>query len=124
MKPKRWQDWCNVVIGVWLVMSPWLLGFDDQRNAALAAWILGAAVVAFAAIGAYIQKTWEEAINVVLGLVLIGAPWMFGFSDQQTPTANAAFSGVLVFVFAILAMLRNVDLEKLRDQHHPSSGHR
>jgi hypothetical protein len=73
MKPKRWQDWVNVILGVWLVVSPWVLGFSNHRTASLVAWLAGAAVVLFAAIGAYMREAWEDAITVVLGLVLMGS---------------------------------------------------
>lgn len=124
MKPKRWQDWVNVVIGLWLVASPWALGFADERAPALTAWALGAAVVAFSALGAYIENAWEETINVLLGLLLMGAPWLLEFADRNTPTSNIALSGLLVTVFAVLAMLRNLDLRKLREMRQPPAGSR
>ena len=122
MKPKRWQDWVNVVLGVWLVASPWVLGFADQLAAARAAWVLGGAVVLFAGIGAYMHEAWEEGINVLIGVALMGAPWVLEFANQQTATMNMALSGVLVIVFAISAMVRKLDLKKLKDAQRPSPG--
>jgi hypothetical protein len=124
MKPTRWQDWVNVVLGVWLVASPWMLGFSDHETAALVAWLGGAAVVVFAGVGAYMQEAWEEAITVVLGLLLMGAPWAFGFTDERTATTNVAASGVLVVVFAILAMLRDMDIRKLKEEGRQAPGTR
>jgi hypothetical protein len=124
MKPKRWQDWVNVVLGVWLVVSPWALGFANHEKAARVAWLAGAAVVVFAAIGAYMQEAWEEAITVVLGLVLMGAPWAFGFDDQRTATANIAASGVLVMVFAVWAMLRDMRVVNVNEEHRHATGTR
>jgi hypothetical protein len=122
MKPKRWQDWGNVVLGVWLVVSPWALGFSDRETASLSAWFAGAAVVVFATIGAYMREAWEEAITVIVGLVLMGAPWAFGFSDQLTATANISTSGLLVIIFAVWAMLRHMDIGELTDEHRQAPG--
>ena len=44
MKEKRWQDWLNLLIGIWLFISPWVIGFAGTRHAASwNAWILGVA---------------------------------------------------------------------------------
>lgn len=84
--------------------------------AARAAWILGAAVVLFAGVGAYLQKAWEEAITVIVGLVIAIAPWMLDFADQDTAAANFAVSGALVIIFGIWGML--MDMKKLKERQH------
>lgn len=28
---KNWQEWANVLLGLWLIVSPWLLGFAHTR---------------------------------------------------------------------------------------------
>jgi hypothetical protein len=124
MKPKRWQDWVNVVLGVWLVVSPWALGFSNHETASLVAWLAGAAVVVFAAIGAYMRETWEEAITLIVGLVLMGAPWAFGFADQLTATANISTTGLLVTIFAVWAMLRDMSVGKVKEEHRHATGTR
>jgi hypothetical protein len=124
MKRNEWQDWVNVVLGVWLVASPWVLGFADQRTAAVAAWAIGAAVVVFAVIGAYMREAWEKAITLILGVVLMGAPWILGFEDERTAMTNAVASAALVVIFAIWAMLRDMDIRKLKDEHRQAPGTR
>lgn len=29
-----WQEWVNVIMGVWLLVSPWVMGFASMDNAA------------------------------------------------------------------------------------------
>jgi hypothetical protein len=127
MKPKRWQDWVNVVLGVWLVTSPWVLGFSEHDAAAVVAWVAGGAVVLFASVGAYMQEAWEEAITVILGVILMGAPWALDFADQLSATATLAVTGLLITVFAVWAMLRDIlrdDLGKLKEEHRQAPGTR
>jgi hypothetical protein len=103
---KRWQDWANLVLGAWMVVSPWALGFADGNSpAALSAWIVGAAIVVFAVLAVSMPKAWEEAINVLLGVALLASPWALSFAAQETPTTNAAIVGVLVGALALWAML-------------------
>jgi hypothetical protein len=124
MKPRRWQDWVNVVIGAWVVVSPWALDFATNQTPARAAWALGAAVVIFAGIAIYMHEAWEEAINIILGLCLVGAPWALNFADQSNATLNFAASGLLVMAFGLWAMLRDLDLKKWRDEHRQAPGAR
>ena len=103
---KRWQDWANLALGVWMIISPWVLGFANVYNvAALSAWAFGAGIVVFAGMVAYMPKAWEEGINVLLGLGLVASPWVLDFSSQSDPTSNATVVGVLVAVLALWAML-------------------
>jgi hypothetical protein len=106
MNMKRWQDWANLALGVWMIISPWVLGFANVYNvAALSAWAFGAGIVVFAGMVAYMPKAWEEGINVLLGLGLVASPWVLDFSSQSDPTSNATVVGVLVAVLALWAML-------------------
>ena len=49
----RWQSWLNIVGGIWLFISPWVLGTTSDAATAWNAWIIGAAifVVALIALG-------------------------------------------------------------------------
>jgi membrane-bound ClpP family serine protease len=43
-----WEEWINVVIGVWLIVAPWILGFDLNRTATANFVVVGSVVVALA----------------------------------------------------------------------------
>lgn len=45
----EWEEWANMVIGLWLIVSPWLLGFMGNVNAMWTHVILGVLVAAIAA---------------------------------------------------------------------------
>jgi hypothetical protein len=121
MKPKRWQNWVNVALGAWVAISPWVVGFADQRSAALTAWILGTAVVFFAGAGVLMHEAWEEAITIILGMLLMGAPWAFDFAGHRAAMTNVVLGGVLVAVFAIWAMLRVMDISEIEDESEVSA---
>lgn len=119
MALKRWQDWFNVILGLWTVASPWALGFVDSESVATqATWILGAAIVVFAGIAVYMHKTWEEALSIILGICLFVSPWALGFAGQRTPTMNAVIVGLLVTAFAVWAMVRETAVQKWWHDHY------
>lgn len=45
----EWEEWANMVIGLWLIVSPWILGFMANVNAMWTHVILGVLVAAIAA---------------------------------------------------------------------------
>jgi hypothetical protein len=119
MAQKRWQDWLNVILGLWTVASPWVLDFaSGESDAARAAWIIGAAIVVFAASAVYMHKAWEEALSILLGICLFVSPWALDFADQRTPTMNAVVVGLLVTAFAVWAMIKETAVQKWWHDHY------
>lgn len=45
----EWEEWINLIVGVWLIVSPWLLGFMTNANAMWTHMIMGIAVAAMSA---------------------------------------------------------------------------
>ncbi len=116
---KRWQDWGNAILGAWLLISPWVLGFRGSTSpAAPAAWVLGAAIVVLALSAVYLPRAWEEGINILLGLCLLITPWVLSYADLPKPTENAVGVGVLVTLLAVWAMLQDTQVKKWWHEHH------
>ena len=42
-----WEEWLNLIAGLWLVAAPWLLGFEDN-NAVIVDVVIGIVVVVLA----------------------------------------------------------------------------
>jgi hypothetical protein len=98
-----------------------MLGFAADANAAARTmWILGAAIVVFAAFAVYMHKAWEEAINILLGICLIASPWMLSFTENPTPTTTAVVVGLFVTAFAVWAMLVETAVQKWWREHYPT----
>jgi hypothetical protein len=69
LRIQHWQDVASLLLGVWLVLSPFALGF-----AGAAVWItivLGLCVILFAVEGFVIPSYLEEWGEVLLGLALV-----------------------------------------------------
>lgn len=119
MKTKRWQDWCNLLLGAWLFASPWVMNYASELpKAAWNAYLLGAAVALFAAIAVYMPKAWEEGINIALGAWLVISPWVLGFAASQNIMLNAVIVGVLVLALALWAMVRDQDFQSWWHNRH------
>jgi xanthine/uracil permease len=96
----NWQDWVNLILAVWLFISPWVLNFAGQQRPSWDAWIVGI-IVGVLSIAALTQvQDWEEWINLLLGAWLFISPWVLGFSDNHMISSNAWIVGVLIFLVA------------------------
>jgi len=90
----------NVVLGAVLFVSPWLLGFDHEVWAATNARLSGGVVVLMALLALVRTHDWEEWLNAIVGLWIMGAPWLLWFDD----VASARWSHVIIG-FCIVAVV-------------------
>lgn len=86
-----------LILGVWLVASPWLLEYVDTAAAALVTWLAGPVVVtvAFLTEGAAHGRT-AQAVGILAGDMLFLAPWFLGYSDIRLAAVNSWFVGITV----------------------------
>jgi len=98
--PKQWEDWCDWALGIWLMLSPWVLLFEYDAVAIRNAVIVGFLVVAAEAVTLSVFQLWEEWINVALGAWLVVSPWVLGVTSAAA-TANFVVTGGVIAGLAI-----------------------
>ena len=106
---KHWQDPVNALLGLWLVISPWALAYVGDNIATRNAVIVGVLLIAAAAGAMLVPRAWEEWTEVVLGLWLVVAPMVLGFSGNQTAQLVAVATGVVVAALALWTVLSDRD---------------
>ena len=106
---KHWQDPVNAVLGVAVVVSPWVLDYSSETIATSNAVVIGLALVA-AALGAMLApKAWEEWTEAVFGLWMVISPWMLGYSHVQTAMYVAVGVGLIVVLLALWTLATDKD---------------
>lgn len=92
-------DAANLVLGVVLLVSPWIFGFTGAaaENANVAG--IAIAVLAVAALAAF--AVWEEWLNLIVGLWTLASPWILGFQGTTAMTVHVLI-GVAVAVLAAI----------------------
>jgi ABC-type uncharacterized transport system permease subunit len=101
----QWRDVANLILGLWLVISPWALSYMMETIPTWNAIIVGV-VIAVAAIGALVAfHKWEEWVNVVLAVWLIVSPFALDYASHTTVLWNQIVVGVLVGILALWAAL-------------------
>jgi hypothetical protein len=97
----QWQDAANLVLGIWLAVSPWVLAYAGEVAPAWNAHAVGVviAVAAAAALAAF--QRWEEWVTVALAAWLIVSPYLLGFGTLQSAIWNQSVVGILVGALAL-----------------------
>ena len=98
--PRQWEDWCDWALGIWLMLSPWVLLFHYDTVATRNAVTAGFLVVSAEAVTLSRFQVWEEWINVALGAWLVVSPWVLGVTTAAA-TANFLITGLLIAGLAL-----------------------
>ena len=102
----RWQNWAGLVAGVWLLISPWVLGFSTGATERWTTVGVGAAVTLVAVWAlAMPAARFAEWSAIALGLGLFLAPWTLSFTQVGAAAWNAWILGAVVAILAAWALL-------------------
>lgn len=79
----------DYLMGILLIVSPWLFGFHDGGAAQWVPIILGLGALLYSLMTDYelgllkvISMKAHLTIDLIAGLFLAASPWIFGFADQ------------------------------------------
>jgi hypothetical protein len=100
----RWQDGINLVCGIWLFMSPYTLDFRTEAAAAWTVYTTGAAVIAVSVLALKNPRRWQEWTIVAIAGALFLSPFVLGFSDVASATANNIFLSLIIGMDALWVM--------------------
>ena len=113
---KHWQDPVNGLLGAWLILSPWIMGFSASTTATANMVIVGIALGA-ASLGAILApRVWEEWVEAALGAWLVVSPWALKFGAQIDAMYVAVGTGIVVLVLALWTLASDKALSHLWDR--------
>jgi len=120
----QWPNWLNLLLAIWLFISPWVIGFaygagnaeavtlPNAGAAAWNAWVI-AVIVGVLSIAAIAKlAVWEDWVNLVLGVWLFFSPWILGYAGLDAAMWNSLVVGFLIGLLAIwgIAAARSVSV--------------
>lgn len=114
-----WEDWLGMLLGVLIVLSPWLPTQSSQEMVeaersflVLNAFTVGLLVFGLAQLEYVALQRWEELTAIVLGLWLMISPYIFGYSGEGMLRFWHTGLGGLVVVLASLQLWQDWDLSE------------
>jgi hypothetical protein len=108
----RWQDQLILLLGVWLFVSPWVLGIPNGSAQAVNACAVGAAMAALAAFDLYKTYLWAVAANLLLGAWIAISPWVPAFADRGGMMTSSVLAGVAVVLLGVWELKRDPELRR------------
>lgn len=106
---KHWQDPVNALLGAWLILSPWALGFQGDLNPMANAAIVGVLLIATALGAIFVPRAWEEWTETALGAWMVVSPWALGFSAMRNAMLAAVITGAVIMVLAVWVLVTDKD---------------
>ena len=112
----------NLVLGAWLIASPWIFGYSTIDAAAWDSVVVGAIILIIgltrvvSLVGPALAR-----VNIVLGLWTIASPWIFGYAAGGPAMWNSVAVGVVVTLLALLSANATV-LRDRRERHLAPTG--
>ena len=100
-----WSElsWLSLLLGAWVVLGPWIWGYEGVDGAVASDAITGSAVVTFTLLGIVFPSM--SALNVLGGLWLVVAPWLIGYGGEGGPVGlSDALAGIAIAALAIAGM--------------------
>jgi hypothetical protein len=98
--PKQWEDWANLVLGIWLCLSPWILQLAGDQIVTQNSVLVGLLLILTESASLVSFRMWEEWISVALGAWLVVSPWVLGIPEPAA-MANFVIVGLAVAVLAL-----------------------
>lgn len=97
----QWRDVANLILGLWLLISPWVLSYMGETVAALNAYIVGIIIAVAAAAALVAFHKWEEWVNVALAAWLIISPFLLSYPMMASAMTNQIVIGVVTGLLAL-----------------------
>lgn len=110
LSAKRWQDQVILLLGAWLFISPWALGYASGSPQAMNAHIIGAVMAGLAAFDLYKTYLWAVVLNLLAGAWVAVSPWILGTSGASDLMANSILVGVAVVVLGLWELRSDPEL--------------
>ncbi len=116
---KKFIDWVNVLLGIWLMISPWLLGTTGNITATVILLVMGVAVFSFSIWAVlHVEDRNAEWWNFFLGVLLFVLPWIFRYQSTYSDAWNSWIVGFVVAVLSLITVSILNMMHRGEREHH------
>lgn len=104
MEDFKWESGTNVLLGLWLILSPFFFGYTAGLEVAgdVIAGVAIAILAAFRTFGRGVGE-WADWLTAVLGIWVMISPWAVGYVGNTAHTFNNVMVGAIVLAFSLVS---------------------
>ena len=109
----------NLVLGAWLVASPWIFGFGGPAgwNSVVVGGLIF--IIALTRVVSLVGSALAR-VNLVLGLWTIASPWVYAYAGGEPAMWNSIVVGIVVALLALWSANATVWRDQ-QESHLPAS---
>lgn len=112
---RTWEDWCGMLVGALIVVSPWFPVQDQAAIAGNQTAVLNTIAVGLVVFGVsqleYVAlQRWQEVATIFVGLWLIASPYVIGYSGDGFLRVYHTGLGAVVVLLGLLQLWQDWDL--------------
>jgi len=107
---RRWEDYCGIVLGALVALSPWLAGQSDNQVVLWVTIAVGLWIMQFAGLELVDLERSEQICLLILGLWLVVSPFALGYADSGALMIWHFVLGVAVALLAALELWQDRNL--------------
>ncbi|HEY4444891.1 MAG TPA: SPW repeat protein [Steroidobacteraceae bacterium] len=91
----------NILLGIWLIVSPWIFGYSGT-SAVMNSVIIGALISILAAsrLASLRDSAVLSGVNLILALWIIASPWVYGYTTNVGGVRDNVLLGVAMATLA------------------------
>jgi len=101
---RTWEEWCGMILGIMILLSPWFATQPTHSEVILNALVVGILIFVLAQLEYFALQRWEEAGSLVLGIWLICSPFVFDYAGADPLRTWHFVLGGLVVALAALEL--------------------
>lgn len=109
---RRWQDQLILLLGLWLLVSPFVLGYEASSAIAINAYLCGVAMALLAAFDLYKTYVWAVALNLLIGVWVAVSPWAAIVAERGAMMTNSVIVGVAVVILGLWELQTDPELHR------------
>jgi hypothetical protein len=98
----KWASWLNVLLGAWLFVAPWVIGYSGTGALDDHAAGLTVLLVALASVAVPLNVDTLAIVNLLAGIWIAASPIMFGYGDLRAAASNDVGVGLLIVLMAAI----------------------
>ncbi len=106
--------WATGILGILLIIAPFVLGFSSNSGAMWTGVILGIITLVVSIVKglAHDPSKWEYWVTGIMGILAIIAPFVLGFTALTTAMWTCIILGVITLVLSAYEVFRHGTVER------------
>lgn len=92
----------NILLGIWLMISPWVFGNERPLSVTTSVFVgFLIAILAACRLAEFRLSMFLSAVNFVLALWTVAAPWAIGYTTNGGAVRNNVIVGLAIAILAV-----------------------